>query len=243
MIRNNPITPQIAQGDIRFKSSSLDKRARRNSYSTDKISMTINNAEITTNKPAEVNFCGLAGSKSSLGKRISNWFYTSNSAKELLEKIDQHNLIFSAAFALVLTCILRPASIMVLPSKKNQDDQKYAAAHSVASGVIGFAISTAIFTPIQNGVNILKKKLEKEDFIKSIVKDKEHYLNTADSRKTLGIYLDRLPDVVFSAPKGILTVALIPPILKYCFGWEKKKTEGKHLQAQKTELNAQGGLK
>lgn len=174
---------------------------------------------------AEINFCGL--SPSNQKAKISNWFYNSKSAKTILTFARKKQLVFGATFSLFLTCILRPASIMVLPSKKNKEDQKYASAHSIASGVIGFAISNVAFLPLENAIQRLKDN--PKDFIKNyknsklIKMEKEKYrLN--DIAET---YLGRLGDLAGSIPKGILTIALIPPILKYCFGYEKKKSQDK----------------
>lgn len=239
----NTVTPPLINISARnLDSGRLKQDTRigvsRNANNNDRIMM--NNNGITTNKTAEVNFCGLAGSKPP--SKFAKWFNNSDKVKWALEKINEHNLFFSASFALLLTCVLRPASIMVLPSKKNQDDQKYAAAHSIASGVIGFALSTAIFTPLQNGANKLKKALNDKQSLDKILKNSQSYLKDEKLLKIASTYMDRIPDIVFSAPKGILTVALIPPILKHVFGWEKKKPEAKNIQTQ-TESSAKGGQK
>lgn len=181
-----------------------------------------NNSRIGKNNSNIAFKAAEAGKISKIAQKLSN----SDSAKWILTQATDHNLLFSAGFALLLTCILRPASIMMLPSKKNKDDQKYASAQSIASGVIGFALSTLIFTPFQNAAKSLKKKLENpEDVItksSSCLLAKENGKGVAKIKITNSI-LERLPDVVFAAPKGILTVALIPPILKYVFHIEKKK--------------------
>lgn len=173
------------------------------------------NCEKIMREPAKINFCGLSPK--------GNWFYKSDAVKWILSNAADKQLIFDAAFALILTCILRPASIVILPSKKNKDDQKYAAAHSIASGVIGFAISNIVFTPISNAIKKIKEN--PKDFIKDkdlLQLDKKGEVSLNKTAKT---YIDRLPDIVGSVPKGILTIALIPPILKYGFGWEKKNKE------------------
>lgn len=176
---------------------------------------------INTSKPAEINFCGFAPFAE------SSKFYKSSNVKKVLEFAAEKQLVFGAAFALILTCIFRPAATMALPGKKNKDDKKYASAHSIASGVIGFVISSILFTPISNGIKKLSHGL-KENPLKYI-KNKDSYL-LQDGKKTLDIaltYVDRLPDIVSSVPKGILTVALIPPILKYVFKMEKKGSKTK----------------
>lgn len=226
MINNNPIHPYITKRESRFTSSCSERSARigliNDLSKSVKISAQensiVNKSEISMRKPAEVNFCGFSGSKPN--SKFVNWLCTSNIAKSILEFAEKKQLIFDASFALILTCLLRPVSLMVLPSKKNQDDQKYAAAHSIASGVIGFAISNIIFTPVSNAIKKIKDA--PGDFITDT-----KLIRVEKGKKCLNqipkTYLDRLPDVVGSIPKGILTIALIPPILKYVFGWEKQK--------------------
>lgn len=225
MINNNPINSYINGRESRFNSSHSERSARigLTNYPSSSVKISanknliMNNSEISMRKPAEVSFCGFSGSEPN--SKFVNWLCTSKCAKKILEFAEKKQLIFDAAFALVLTCIFRPASIMVIPSKKNQDDQKYASAHSIASGIIGFVISNIIFTPISNAIKKIKDK--PEDYIT----DKNSYLYKDGKKclRTAKTYLDRLPDVVGSIPKGILTIALIPPILKYVFGMEKKK--------------------
>lgn len=255
MINNTPINSYINGRENRFSSSCSKRSARiilnkelssslnKNAKISAKKNLIMNNSDISMKKPAEVNFCGFSGSKfkqawEKFKAPIAKWFYKSKNMKTVLEFIDDQQLVFGAAFALFLTCILRPASIMVLPSKKNKDNQKYASAHSIASGIIGFAISTVLFMPIGNATKKIKKHSEK------YFTDPNSYLRkNKNSEKVALKYIDRLPDILGSVPKGILTIALIPPILKYVFGWEKKKNENANQQAQKTESIAKGGLK
>jgi hypothetical protein len=182
-------------------------------------------------------------------------FFENKFVRNFLDKAYENQTLFSAGFALLLTCILRPATIMVTPgSKKNSDDKKYAAAHSMASGVIGYLISCAISKPISAG---LKKIIENpSDFL-----PKDSYLvKQKASMNAANTYLNRLPDVLMAAPKAMITIALIPPILKYVFGWEKKSNADKkqmpigmdysvlnfkssNLPAHKTFQNFMGGNK
>ena len=167
--------------------------------------------DIGINTPAKVNFGGRFDAKKG-AKFLKSKFFE----KSLEFSVDQ-NLVTDAGIALLLTGIFRPGCIMTLPGKKNKDDKKYASAHSMASGVIGFAISSIAFAPFSRAV---------KEFVKEPA---NHMKNKASSilkdNKLKGItrlLFDRLPDIVGSVPKGILTVALIPPILKHVFGWEKK---------------------
>lgn len=169
---------------------------------------------------AEINFCGLS-------PRLEK-FYKSKGLENVLKFANDHQLIFGASFALLITCILRPGAIMVAPSKKNKEDQKYASAHSIASGIIGFGISTLMFLPIENAIKRLKENP------RELIKNGSPLLTTKDGKAILKdaprTYIERLPDILGAVPKGILTIALIPPILKYCFGWEKKKPQDQKAQ-------------
>lgn len=215
MINNIKINPNINQACWQTKPTKPERDALKSVEKNANKSVN-KNVNKGLSETAEINFCGLAASN-----KIP-WFYKSESIKWILENAADKQLIFDAAFALVLTCILRPASIVALPSKKNKDDQKYASAHSIASGIIGFAISNIIFTPISNAIKKIKDKPSdyiKDEKLLAIDKGKTILNKTAKN------YIDRLPDILGSVPKGILTIALIPPILKYCFGWEKKKSQ------------------
>lgn len=202
------------------RSAATNRDALKSDVTTRVKSSVNKNVNRGMKETAEINFCGLS-SNNKLNK-ISNWFYNSNRAKEILKFADDNQPVFGAGFALILTGIFRPASIMVLPSKKNKDDQKYASAHSIASGVIGFAISSLILSPFAGAA----KKLSNN--ISNYINKDSYLLKDKDAKKTAELYLKRLPDIAFSIPKGLLTIALIPPILKYCFGWEKKKGQIKN---------------
>lgn len=146
--------------------------------------------------------------------------YSNKFVKNFLEMAANSQAVFNATFSIGLTCILRPAAIMSLPgNKKDKDNKKYASAHSIASGVIAYLLSLAIFSPIANSM----KKLEKHpNYFMNKFKNLE-YLKDPNSMKAAKKYINMLPEAIFAMPKAALTVALIPPILKYVFGWEKKK--------------------
>lgn len=184
------------------------------------------------------------------------WYENNPNLNRILALASSNNIAFSALFALILTGIFRPAAIMTLPcDKKNKDDQKYAAAHSIASGVIGFIVSIIISKPLTDGLN---KVLDKpEEYIKG---KKGHFtLSRADAYKQIktneaaNIWITRGTDILMAVPKAFITIALIPPILKYIFGYEKKKHANKPINIQtnynqnsnneKRPKNIAGGIK
>lgn len=183
-------------------------------------------------EPADVNFCGFFSSE----KMVK--VYKSKGFHKVLEFAKDQQLVFGAAFALLLTCVLRPAAIVITPSKKNKDDQKYASAHSIASGVIGFAISTILFLPIGNAIKRFGKV--HANFLKDYGDQlkQNSYLKNEKNYQIAKTFIDRAPDIIAAVPKGILTVALIPAILKHVFGLEKKKANSdKNVTAQPVDFS------
>ena len=179
----------------------------------------------------------------------------------LLKFVKDHNVSGSALMALFLAGVLRPLTIMALPGKKDKEDKIYASGHSIASGLIGFGVSTVLTTPWDNGVMSVMQNYQKhyDTVIKNIkdgtneepepLKYKFDILNkryeklveiakeqgtkaTALEKKLLkkqidnmGLMMKNITEWAIAVPRSILTIALIPPILKYVFGVEKKKSE------------------
>lgn len=190
-----------------------------------------------------------------LASRPFNW---------LLDFAEAHNVAGSALMALFLAGAVRPATIMALPGEKDKEDKIYASGHSMASGIIGFAASTVITSPWDQGVkNIMEDyknhygkiidniKAGAEDINKDVppLKHKFKLLDTkygklveleklladkavkiekkaiAQQIDAIQLYMKNVTDWAIAIPRSILTIALIPPILKYVFGLEKKSAK------------------
>lgn len=153
----------------------------------------------------------------------------------------EHNISTSALIALVLAGIMRPATIIALPGKKDKEDKIYASGHAMASGIMGFLVSTAVTSPFDESIKkvfdqkkfargkfkemdekIAKLTLEKE--AKTITEKAAKELKAlTKKRDALNVLVKNIPDWLIGVPRAMLTIALIPPILKYVFGLEKKK--------------------
>ncbi len=193
------------------------------------------------------------------GILASGWF------NKLALSAKEHNIGTSALIALGLAGVMRPATIMALPGKKDKEDKIYASGHSMASAILGFIVSVIVTSPLDGAVkklfngggylkdkdgNIVKgkdgkpvalsKKLvelaEKEKALEKLatdrdpitkkIKDKaarETWKGIKNLRSTLETFAKNLPELFIAVPRATLTIALIPPILKYVFGVEKKK--------------------
>lgn len=216
-------------------------------------------------------FTGKSETAVNIVQKVKAWFQnslTNTFRKKWFNKFltytNDHNVATSALVALGLAGVMRPATILALPGKKDKEDKIYASGHSMASAILGFVASVIVTSPLDGAVkkifgsngylkdkdgNIIKNKDGKPRiFSKKLFElaEKEKALEAkANARDAAGKIIDKtaraaykgvkrhraaletlvknIPDFVIAIPRSILTIALIPPILKYVFGVEKKK--------------------
>lgn len=145
--------------------------------------------------------------------------YTNKTINKFLIMANDSQAVFGALFALILTGIFRPAAIMATPGdKKNKDDKKYAAAQSVSSGIIGYVVSLLISSPLAKAMKKIEDEPEK--YLKGPALEYLTHTKALEASKKM---VNLLHEAILAPPRAIITIALIPPILKYVFGWEKKK--------------------
>ncbi|MDR1168458.1 MAG: hypothetical protein LBK53_06195 [Heliobacteriaceae bacterium] len=145
-----------------------------------------------------------------------NWY------NSILTYTSEHNVSASALVSLVFASILRPVTIMGMPGKEgknSREDKIYASGHSIASGLIGFVSSVILTSPL----DIAIKKIKESKNPAADYGLKEYSKLTPKMQRSLNNVVRMLPDWIIAVPRAALTVALIPPILKYVFGIEKKK--------------------
>ena len=190
-------------------------------------------------------YCGSFTGKSEAATSFLDKILKSNWFGKFTKYSSDHNISTSALIALVLAGIMRPATIMALPGDKDKEDKIYASGHAMASGIIGFVFSTILTSPLDEAVNkmfgkngekfALKNKkfqkltqeikaLEIEEKAKTITEENLKKLKSKRAQKgALRTLVKNIPDWIIGVPRAMLTIALIPPILKYVFGVEKKK--------------------
>ncbi|MCM1339655.1 MAG: hypothetical protein NC191_08295 [Muribaculaceae bacterium] len=159
---------------------------------------------------------------------------------------DDKTVVAQNLVALIMAACFRPIAIMALPDKKKEGEAQgsnwknkvKASAHAIASGLVGFGFSSIIMWPLDQGVKKLKqaaknfkegefdkiltpkrveklKKIYKVDNLKELEKSKVFEKVTK--------VINMAPDTfVFGIAKACLTIAMIPPIMKF-FGWDDKK--------------------
>lgn len=136
-----------------------------------------------------------------------NWF---------LDRIASNTLLAEAIFALGLTSIIRPAAIYAIPAKNKEEKKKnnYQVAHSIATGLLGLGTTVAVSVPIKKGVEYVMNN-QKNYF-------KKHPSYITDKNKSLfKETANRLHQPFFLPLRAILTIMIVPPLLKAIFGIEK----------------------
>ena len=86
-------------------------------------------------------------------------------------KISNFGPITQAGLAAIVCTVLRPATIMFMPDKEGKTNNKYAAAHSISSGIAGFVLTTPLTYPFKQGGKYAQAKLiqnMKEDVLKRL---------------------------------------------------------------------------
>lgn len=179
------------------------------------------------------------------GKTWYDKMFRSNTFHKLLEIFEEKTVVANSLVALVVAGGLRPATNMAMAGKNDREDSMYAASHAIASAVIGFIVSSIVMAPLDKAFKKVKADPEKYLGAKEVVKNgktivKEslapllgvkkigpRQLEKSNAYKLISKGAQMIPDTfVLGIPKALMTIALIPPILKYVFGLEKhKKTD------------------
>ena len=162
-----------------------------------------------------------------LGNKFTDKIFRSPKFKKLLEVFEEKTVVAQSLVALVVAGVLRPATNMAMAGKNDKEDSMYEVAHAISSAVIGFIVSATAMAPFDKAFKKIKaepqkylKGLEKLFDVKEIGKRK---LEKSKPYKNISKVAQMIPDsIVLGIPKAMLTIALIPPILKYVFGLEKK---------------------
>lgn len=246
----------IAQNQGRFKLHSESQEYREKDLSVQK-----------ENRGYNTYNCGSFTGKSETAANIMDKTLSSKWFGKFAQYSNEHNIASSALIALGLAGILRPAAIMALPGDKDRDDKIYAAGHAMASAIIGFIVATIITSPFDESIkkvfgnpekymkqpqaakgkkppltilriNNMIAKLEKR-----VITEKTAYYydamlkNLTKQKNAMNTLAKNIPEWFIGVPRAILTIALIPPILKYVFGLEKKKKKNVEIKMDIPQMN------
>ena len=234
------------QRDISLKQGGSGLRSKHRIVHKNDVDMCENNRVINTG------YCGSFTGKSEAAAGFLDRILKSSWFGKFTEYADAHNIASSALIALILAGIMRPATIMALPGDKDKDDKIYASGHAMASGIMGFIVSTIITSPFDESIKKvfddgkyvgpkLKALNEKINELKNNISitnsEKLELMLLKAKRNAIKIFGKNIPDWIIAVPRAVMTIALIPPILKYVFGVEKKKPQDKNAQNEIVQQN------
>ena len=163
-----------------------------------------------------------------------NGFLDSKAFEKVAEFAGKNPATFNAASSLIMAGVLRPAAIMALPAKDEQEQKNkgIAAAHAIASGVIGFAITSTVMKPISAGLGKVMGDTQKY-LPKLHEKMQQNPALEKNVKKVLGFG----PDIILAIPRALLTSKLSHVVQDALFGKKKKAAEAKApAQAQPTQV-------
>lgn len=143
-----------------------------------------------------------------------------------LEKISDHSTSFANGTSLVMSLAVRPISIFATPNTEKENKQ-YAAANSICSGLIKFAIVESVALPIETAIKHIDKNPQnflKDSTINNLTKTGSE-LCKSKSYKLITQVLKLGTGFLTAIPKSMLTIALIPIIMDNLFLSKKKKSK------------------
>ncbi len=177
---------------------------------------------------------GLPGKSGAAAKSLGDRILGSRAFDKILTMAEESPIVCNSLFALGLAGILRPATLVAMSGKKDKEDNIYASSHAVSSGIIGFISSIILTTPLNKMVDRIKKADNPEQYLKEktvqlLGLDKTKDAKVVKSIMNEGKLFKNMQNlvkvgsgIIIGVPQAMITIALIPPILKYVFGIEKK---------------------
>lgn len=158
----------------------------------------------------DISFGGLSLSEVQKVKESRLWgFFNNKYFNKFVNMANVSQTIFDAFFAILLTCVLRPAAIMAQSNDKNREKNKKAASHSISSGLIGYAFAIALFSPLTKGLN--KVKSHPAVFAQKA----EKFLKSKKNAQTFTMLVNKSTEVLTASLRSAVTIGMIPYIDKY----------------------------
>ena len=210
---------------VHFGSSDLDTRG------TDKImSLRLKHSELAqTQGMNKIKYCAVRKNEYNTEKNPSNvsfgGFLNNRLIKTALEKSADNGALCSAAAMLLACCVLRPVSIMTSQNVE-KENRMIAATKSIASGIIGFVLMFLVSKPIEHAVKKINANPEKyldKNAMKKLLDGNAKNVETSRVYNVATRFFKSGADLLTAAPKGSLTIILIPPLLNLIFKKERKK--------------------
>jgi hypothetical protein len=182
-----------------------------------------------------------AKSFENLGKTFADKIGKSGYFQSLLRVFDEKSSVALALVSLIVAGGFRPVTNLAMAGKDDRDDSIYAASHAIASAVIGFIVSFIVMHPFDKAFKKIKDDPKKYlTGLEKVLDVPEIGRRKVEKSKTYKILSKAahmgIDSILLGIPKAMLTIALIPVILKHVFHMEKGK---KNNEAQNANTQVQ----
>ena len=254
--------------DIRHSKLNMDRTILHSESATRKECVLPKNEKKnqTINKSANVTFTGgffspkkqdsvsFSGAPKSPNKGFWKWVGEREGVKNFIKgktfdsaiKLANNLSMLESIFFFAIAVTLKPLTIMALPGAK-EEDKKYAATKAFLGGCVDFAIASAIVLPITTICSKFDEKIKADP--NKFLTENMKYLKDEKRLKNFSKVLGYAPKLLLVPVRSAMTIALIPPTLKYLFPEEAKKLKNKKDTKEindttaKTERPKKGGSK
>ena len=233
IIKNRYLKSNIKRAILPSESSTqkecvLPKNEQQNLNKNKSANVTFTGGFFSTKNQDSINF-------SSAPKAPKKGFWERIGEKESVKKffrdpkfhkfLDASNnlAVMESIFVLAISTTIKPVTIMALPGAK-EEDKKYAATKAFLGGVVDYCLITVLVKPFTKKVEALGKRIKEHP---EIIKEKVKYLRDEGNFKTFSKVVGYAPKILLIPVRSALTIALIPPTLKYIFPEEGKKLNPK----------------
>ncbi len=214
-----PVQSMYDERNIHRKSTALCDE--RNS-----INNNINSSDMRNNNVAAINFMGKGPGK------VSKYMYNSGLFNKMLLFFENKTALAQNGVALVVAGGFRPITNILMAGKNDREDAYHAATHAISSAFVGFGVTCLVMKPFTDAVKKFKGNPAK--YMNAKMAD-FYGLDSLGARKVQSSkifkntckFIEMIPEISIGIPKAMLTIALIPPILKYAFGIEKGGSKNK----------------
>lgn len=155
---------------------------------------------------------------------ISTSLVTKSGFHKFIQTADNTGL-YEGLISPVLACFIRPLSILGLPGSEKRDKQ-YAAAQSIATGIVSFVTALMIYTPLDEALKNVNKNLEKTKWLNDPMK-KTIFTNIVSSGVKIATY----------GTIAAIMINTVPPVMSILF--PKKKEDSKSTEKISNEQTVQ----
>ena len=191
LAQNRNIMSTNQSGEIRLNYSEQMRKMRNSVPDTYESGVSFRGKKEIVTKAVEAGkktFAEKVANNKVVKKSINSGLF--NKATEITSK---QEVMVQSGSALGICLILRPGTLLLFPGDKNKKDCKYAAVHSMSSGIWGFVVPFTLIKPTVTGYNKIIKDMHKyvnKYISESMIKRRNPHLDMSSIKNADGTIKD-----------------------------------------------------